>query len=876
MPILEKIGKYEVLERIGGGGMGTVFKARDSVLNRIVALKVISGGDEVTDELRARFFREAQACARLTHPNIITIYDLGEGDGRLFIVMEYLDGRELKQLIAQQASITIEDKLSIMRQVCDGLHYAHLQGIIHRDIKPGNILIRPDGQVKILDFGVARIADTEQGLTRTGLIMGTLRYVAPEQIRGLADARSDIFSVGAVFYELLSGQAPFSGKSAPEILDQIRTQEPRPLQQIDPSLPAELAELVAHALRKDPAERFTDLLQVRRVVEGVERKLRDEGHLLRSRVEQQRNRLIELRQDLLSQTGECSVDAPGPIEDEQETAALRALELRLSGEIEELEAKVRRAVESAPVVERAFDALGAGRFEEAADEFGVVLSAAPDHARAREGMELARAGSEREHRRQLATRLLEDARAALAEGSFAFCLEVLKQVEEIPAPDELSVLIRSLRVRAESRIAVEETRRAQLPIDRQRGLTERGRDPGHSGPATTKDPGTSSGTIKTGAEETRTVRHERPEPATDVPVFEDRPESTNPHNRVSHDGAITPLELEDARRGPGDEIADGRWSWQRWARGLAVVAGGLVVIGAVAFIGSRWGTSSHSSVTDRGSPAVARDAGTGGGADDKAGSRPSEQLGAGKETTSAVTERSPAFPPAPAAGTPDGAATAPRQRQEVHEPQPSQPAQTDEPARDSDAKPSLPPRSVPSSRLTDSPGDTPRPSPSATGAKMRRDVEQAKSRLNGVKRGAEQTAAAFYAPRSWAVARAKEDDAIQAIERSDYAAAVGLLDEARAAYQASLEESRREAEKETRLGPLKADVAESRASAMARRDEALRVGADRLARDTFESAQARHQEADDLARSQNLASAAHAYRDASDRYSAAIRQAQVK
>jgi predicted Ser/Thr protein kinase len=869
MPILEKIGKYEVLERIGGGGMGTVFKARDSVLNRIVALKVISGGDEVTDELRARFFREAQACARLTHPNIVTIYDLGEGDGRLFIVMEYLEGRELKQLIAQQASITIEDKLSIMRQVCDGLHYAHLQGIIHRDIKPGNILIRPDGQVKILDFGVARIADTEQGLTRTGLIMGTLRYVAPEQIRGLADARSDIFSVGAVFYELLSGQSPFSGKSAPEILDQIRTQEPRPLQQIDPSLPAELVGLVARALRKDPAERFADLLQVRRVVEGVERKLRDEGHLLRSRVEQQRNRLIELRRDLLSQTGECSVDAPGPIADEPETATLRTLELRLSGDIEELEAKVRRAVESAPVVERAFDALGAGRFEEAAEEFGVVLSAAPDHARAREGMELARAGSEREHRRQLATRLLEDARAALAEGSFAFCLEVLKQVEEIPAPDELSVLIRSLRVRAESRIAVEETRRAQLPIDRERGLTERDLDTRHSRPGITKDPETSSGTIKTGAEETRTVRHEPPAPATDAPGLEDRPESTNPHNRVSRDGAIRSLELDDDRWEAGDEIADGRWSWHRWARGLAVVAGGLVVIGAIAFIGSRWGTSSHSSVTNgRAVTSVGR------GADEKAGSRPPGQMEAGKETTPALAERSPSPSPAPAGGTPAGATTAPRQR--LAEPPPSQPAQTDEPVGTSDAKPSLPPRPAPSSRLTDSPGDTARLSPSTTGAKMRRDVEQAKSRLNSVKRGAEQTAAAFFAPRSWAVARAKEDDAVQAIERSDYAAAVGLLDEARAAYQAGLEEARREAEKETRLGPLKADVAESRASAMARRDEALRVGADRLAHDAFESAQARHQEADDLARSQNLAAAANAYRDASDRYTVAIRQAQVR
>ncbi|HXJ80198.1 MAG TPA: serine/threonine-protein kinase, partial [Candidatus Methylomirabilis sp.] len=145
-----KIGKYQILERIGRGGMGTIFKAHDPILNRAVALKVISTDIDVTDEIRTRFFREAQACARLSHPNIVTVYDMGEDAGRMFIVMELLDGVELHRLIADRAPLALEDKLAVMVQVCDGLSYAHQRGIVHRDIKPSNIMRLRDGQVKIL------------------------------------------------------------------------------------------------------------------------------------------------------------------------------------------------------------------------------------------------------------------------------------------------------------------------------------------------------------------------------------------------------------------------------------------------------------------------------------------------------------------------------------------------------------------------------------------------------------------------------------------------------------------------------------------------------------------------------------------------------
>jgi serine/threonine-protein kinase len=189
-----KIGKYEIRERLGRGGMGLVLRAHDPVLDRPVALKVISSDMEVTDELRARFFREAQACAKLSHPNIVTVYDIGEDDGRLYIAMELLEGEELRRLIVDRRPLPLQDKLALMVQMCDGLHYAHQRGVIHRDIKPGNIIVSRDGVAKIVDFGIAHMASRSGGLTRTGLVMGTLRYISPEQARGRVDSRSTSFS----------------------------------------------------------------------------------------------------------------------------------------------------------------------------------------------------------------------------------------------------------------------------------------------------------------------------------------------------------------------------------------------------------------------------------------------------------------------------------------------------------------------------------------------------------------------------------------------------------------------------------------------------------------------------------------------------------
>src|SRR5262245_38026749 len=271
--MIQRLGKYRIVERIGRGGMGTVYKAHDPMLDRTVALKVISSDVDITDELRTRFFREAQACARLSHPNVITVYDMGDEDGHLFIVMEFLEGEELRQLISQKRNVLLEDKLAMMIEVCDGLDYAHKRGIIHRDIKPGNIYVLRDGHVKLLDFGIARIATQDAGLTRTGLIMGTLRYMSPEQARGRVDHRSDIFSVGAVFYEFLSHRHAFPGDDPMEILDRLRSEDPTALDQVDPSLPADLAEIITRSLKKDPGERYAELALMRTDLERVRRRL---------------------------------------------------------------------------------------------------------------------------------------------------------------------------------------------------------------------------------------------------------------------------------------------------------------------------------------------------------------------------------------------------------------------------------------------------------------------------------------------------------------------------------------------------------------------------------------------------------------------------
>jgi len=240
--------------------MGVLYLARDPRLDRTVAIKVLS---DYSAELHERFAREARSAAALKHPHIITIYDVGEDEGRPFLAMEYIDGETLGELIRRRPLLTVARKLQILRELCSGLSYAHRRGIIHRDIKPANVMITSEGSIKILDFGLARIMTemTNAGLTQTGALMGTPHYMAPEQVDGKrADERSDIFAVGVVMYELLSYQKAFSGNSPHVVLHRIMTTEPPPLGEVCPDLDPELERIVHRAIEKDPDRRYQDLV----------------------------------------------------------------------------------------------------------------------------------------------------------------------------------------------------------------------------------------------------------------------------------------------------------------------------------------------------------------------------------------------------------------------------------------------------------------------------------------------------------------------------------------------------------------------------------------------------------------------------------------
>ncbi len=256
--LMQKFGKYEVLEEVGRGAMGIVYKARDPFIGRLVALKTVTPGLLAEPELLKRFYREAQAAGGLQHPNIVTIFDMGEVDGLPYIAMEFVEGESLEKLIAGKAVMPLAQKLKVVTQLCRGLDYAHKRGVIHRDIKPANILVRDDATVKVVDFGIVHLMTAS--MTSSGMVLGTLSYMSPEQLRGeQVDARSDIFSVGTVMYELFTYRKAFDGPSISAVMFKITGEDPVPLTELTPEVPPALGELVKKCLRKNPEERIQSL-----------------------------------------------------------------------------------------------------------------------------------------------------------------------------------------------------------------------------------------------------------------------------------------------------------------------------------------------------------------------------------------------------------------------------------------------------------------------------------------------------------------------------------------------------------------------------------------------------------------------------------------
>jgi serine/threonine protein kinase len=255
----KRIDRYEIVERLGRGGMGVVYLATDPALGRTVAIKMLT---EDNEELRERFAREARSAAALKHNNIVTIYDVGEDQGRPFIAMEYLEGENLAEVIRRRAQVPLRQKIDWILELCAGLGYAHRTHIVHRDIKPANLLITTEGSLKILDFGIARVtADaTADGLTRMGMLMGSPHYMSPEQAEGQpVDERSDIFAVGLVMYELLSSERAFPGDTPHVVLNNIMNREPRPILEFCPDMDPELVRIVTRGLVKDRNGRYQTL-----------------------------------------------------------------------------------------------------------------------------------------------------------------------------------------------------------------------------------------------------------------------------------------------------------------------------------------------------------------------------------------------------------------------------------------------------------------------------------------------------------------------------------------------------------------------------------------------------------------------------------------
>jgi len=259
--------RYKLEERLGSGGMAVVYRAHDLMLERKVAIKILRENFSNDPTFRERFRQEARAAANLSHPNIVTVHDFGLDSGRLFIVMENVPGTDLKSILQKRGRLPMDDALTLMVQACAGVGYAHRAGLVHCDIKPHNMLITPDKRLKVTDFGIARALASIQPEEKTDVVWGSPQYFAPEQAAGGPPSpASDVYSLGIVLFEMLTGQLPFSGSSATELAQLHRETPAPPIRELDPAIPATLEQILLKVLAKEPSARYRTADQLGRVL----------------------------------------------------------------------------------------------------------------------------------------------------------------------------------------------------------------------------------------------------------------------------------------------------------------------------------------------------------------------------------------------------------------------------------------------------------------------------------------------------------------------------------------------------------------------------------------------------------------------------------
>jgi serine/threonine protein kinase len=424
--VVKTIGRYEVRAELGRGGFGRVYKAYDPTVGRMVAIKILTGEGQ---DLLTRFRMEAAAAGNLHHRNIVTVYDFGDYRGVPYIAMEFLEGEDLNQVIADGKPLDLVQKVRIMGQVAEGLDCAHRNGVVHRDVKPANIRLLPDGTVKILDFGIARLTRDGAGtrLTHQGDLIGTLLYMSPEQVTGSdVDALSDIFAYGVTYYELLTGTHPFQATDPGAVLYKITSEDPRPVRSIVPECPEALEHVVHRALHKDRELRYQTLRDLQFDSEPV---------------------LMELQQERASRLMHRAVDAfDGGDLDGAQTVLRQVLELDPGNRpARELRQTIQRELTRRVVQPRIESLLAAAdkasterRFHEACESLESAMRLDPDNADLRTLRDQAR---DRLDRHRACGRLIAEARQDFARGEIVAAEQKARQALELDSGSSEAALL---------------------------------------------------------------------------------------------------------------------------------------------------------------------------------------------------------------------------------------------------------------------------------------------------------------------------------------------------------------------------------------------------------------------------------------------------